>query len=113
MRPELARAGKTALDLVVDEDGADFIAAVTEALEELRRGDVDAAFALDGFDDDAAGFFGDELIYAVFVVVCAVLKARDHGCEGFLVFRVWCRGQASHSPAMEGTLEGDDFMFGT
>ena len=32
--PHLTSAGKTALDFVVDEDGADFIAAVSERLEE-------------------------------------------------------------------------------
>ena len=60
MGPERARARKSALDFVVDEDGADFIAAVAEVLEEGGGCDVDAAFALDGLDDYTAGFLCDE-----------------------------------------------------
>ena len=52
----MACAREAALDFVVDEDGADFGAAGSERLQEGGRGYVDAAFALDGLDDYAAGF---------------------------------------------------------
>ena len=57
MRPELTGSGEAALDFVVDEDGADFVAAGSEGLEERGCCDVDAAFALDGLDYYAAGLF--------------------------------------------------------
>ena len=53
--PEGSCAGETALDLVVDEYSANFVAAVSEGLEEGGGGNVYAAFALNGFDEDAAG----------------------------------------------------------
>ena len=90
MCPELACARESALDFVVDEDGADVVAAGSEGLEEGGRCDVDAAFALDGLDDHAAGFGGYEVFDAGFVVVGAVFEAGEHGAEGFLVFWVGC-----------------------
>ena len=90
--PEVPGAGEPALDFVVDEDGADVVAAGAEGAEERRRRYVDAAFALDGLDDDAAGFGGDEVAKAGLVVVGAVDEAGDHGAEGGLVFRVRGRG---------------------
>ena len=108
--PEAAGAGEAALDFVVDEDGADVVAAAAERGQERGRGDVDAAFALDGLDDDAAGALRDELLEAGFVVEGAVDETRDHGAEGFLVFRVRRRGQTAHGAAVEGAVEADDFV---
>ena len=110
VRPQLPRARESALDLVVDEHGADFVAAVPQGLEEGGRGHVDPAFALDGLDDHPAGFFGDEVPEAGFVVVGAVDEAGDHGAEGFLVFGVRRRGQAAHGPPVEGIVEADDLV---
>ena len=76
--PELAGAGESALDFVVDEDGADFRAAVSEVLEELGGGDVDATFSLNRLDYDAAGIFGDEVVDAGFVIVGPVSEAWQH-----------------------------------
>ncbi len=110
MGPQLACAREPALDFVVDEDGADLVAAVPERLEERRRRDVDAAFALDGLDDDAAGALRDQGVDAGFVVVGAVEEAGDHGAEGFLVFGVRGRGQAAHCAPVEGVVEADDLV---
>ena len=100
------------MDFVVDEDGAYFVAAGSERLEELGRGHVDAAFALDRLDDDAAGSFRHEVFYAGDVVVGAVDKTGDHGAEWFLVLWVRGRGQAAHCSAVEGVVEADDFVLG-
>lgn len=80
------------MDFIVDEDGADFVAAGAKRLEERGGGDVDAAFALDGFDDNAAGFFGDEFVDGGFVVVGRVFESWYHGRERLLVFWIWGSG---------------------
>lgn len=80
------------MDFIVDEDGADVVAAGSESLEKGGGGDVDAAFALDGLDDDAAGFFGDGFVDGGFVVVGPVIESGNHGRERFLVFWIGGRG---------------------
>lgn len=89
------------MDFVVDENGADFVTAGTKRLEELRRGDVDAALTLDGLDKDTACSFRNEIIDSSDIVVDSVSKAGDHRGKRFLVFRVRRRGQGAHCPAME------------
>lgn len=91
MSPERARARKAALDFIVDENGVHFVAAGSEGLQEGGRGDVDAAFALNGLDDNTASLFCHELFDRGFVIVGAVFEAGDHGAEGFLILRIWGR----------------------
>lgn len=88
--PEVAGSREAALDFVVDEDCANFIAAVPEGLEKGGCGDIDATLTLNGLDDYAASILCDQLVDAGFVVVCSVLEAGYHGRERFLVF--WVRG---------------------
>ena len=83
--PECAGAGETALDLVEYEEGADFCAAGAESCEKFRGGYVNAAFSLDGLDEDAASLVGDKGRNGIYVVVAAVREAREHGAERFLV----------------------------
>lgn len=110
MCPECACAGKPALDLIVDEHGADLVAAVAKGLQEGLGGDVDAAFALDGLDEDTACLGGDEVRDGGFVVEGPVAEAGEHGGEGFLVFGIGRRGEGAHCAAVEGVVEGDDFV---
>ena len=90
MRPQRTRAGEPALNLVVDEDRADIVAAVAERGEESGGGGVDAAFALDGLDDDARGGFCDvrgQLVGGG-VEGDGVEAGEERGERG-LVFGVW------------------------
>ncbi len=87
----MACSGEAALDFVVDEDGAYFVAAVSEGLEEGGRGNVNTAFALDGFDYHAARLFCNQSFDSCFVIVGPVLEAGYHRRERFLVLRVWGR----------------------
>jgi len=73
-------------------------------------GDVDAAFALDGLDDDTACLGGDEVRDGGFVVKGPVAEAGEHGREGFLVFGIRGRGEGAHCSAVEGVVEGYDFV---
>lgn len=101
MGPKLAGAAESALDFVVNEDGTDFVTASAEGGEERGSGDVDAAFTLDGLDEDAAGFGGYEIVEVGFDIVNAVDKTGDHRGKRLLVFGVRCCGKAAHSTAME------------
>ena len=100
------------MDFVVDEHGADFVAAIAYRLQELGCGDVDAAFALDGLDDYAACGGRDEGGEGGGVVVGSVSEAGDHGPEWGLVFGIGRRGEAAHCAAVETLVEGDDFVLG-
>lgn len=106
--PESAGAGETALDLIVDEDGADLAAALGQGDQELVRRGRDAAFALNGLDNDTAGLLGDGLVDGGDVVEGAELEAGQHGRKGLLVLGVVGGGQAAHGAAVEGIVEGDD-----
>lgn len=110
--PERAGAREPALDLVEDENRADTGAVLAEGGEEFGRGDVDAAFALDGLDENAAGLLGDEGFEGGRIVEDGVFEAGKHGGEGRLVFGVGGRGQGAHCSAVEGVVEGEDFVFG-
>jgi len=110
VRPQRARAGQTALDLIEDEHGADGVAALAEDEQELGRRDVDAALALDRLDDDTARLVRDQGLELRDVVVRAVLEPGDHGREGGLVFRVRGRGQSAHAATMKGVVEGDELV---
>lgn len=92
VRPQLTGSGQATLDLVVDENRVDFVAAVSERLQERRSGYVDAAFTLNGFYYNTAGFLRNQVLDAGNVVVGPVAKSRNHWGEGFLVFGVGRRG---------------------
>lgn len=108
--PESAGTGETALYFIVDENGVDLVAALTEGREELRRSDVDTALALDRFDHDTARSLGDEGLELVNVVVVAVLESWDHGRKGGLVLGVRGGGECAHGAAVEGVVEGDELV---
>ena len=101
MCPQLAGSGETALNFIVDENGADFVTAGTKRLEELRGGDVDATFTLDGLDENTACIFRNEISDPSDIVVGTISKTGDHRGKRFLVFRVRRCGQGAHCPAME------------
>lgn len=108
--PQLASTAETALDLVVDEDRADLVAALPQRDQELMGSNVDTTLALDGLDNDTASVLGDQLVDAVDVVVDCVLAAGNHRREGLLIFRVGCHAQRSHGAAVERAVERDDLM---
>ena len=109
--PEVAGAGEAGLDLVMYEDCACFCAAGAEGAEEGGGGDVDAAFALNGLDEDAAGGGGDEGEGGG-VVVGGGMETGEEGGEGRGVFGVRGRGEGAEGAAVEGVVEGEDVMFG-
>ena len=59
-REHLSGAAEAGLHLVDDEDDAVVVADPAHALEELRRRDDEAAFALDGLDHDRRDRLGGD-----------------------------------------------------
>ena len=110
VRPQLAGSGQTTLDLVIDENCIDLIAAGSKRLQEWRGGYVDAAFTLNGFYNDTAGLFRDQILNPSNVIVRSISEAWHHWGEGFLVFWVGRCGQGTHCTAVKGVLEGNNFV---
>lgn len=127
--PELAGGADARLDLVDDEEHVVLLGQLAQAAEEVGRGVVVAALALDGLDDDGRG--GDvprldqvlDLVEAglldlgvlLGVLVERVLELGEGGLwpvEGGdvdLVDRLGARGgQSAEQAAVEGRLEGQD-----
>lgn len=111
--PEFSGTTKTTLDLIVDQDSTDLVAAVAQSNEELVGGDVDTPLALDRLDDDTASVLRDQLVDAVNVVVGSVLASRHHGRERLLVFGVRGHAEGAHGTAMEGAVEAHNLVLGT
>lgn len=107
----MTRTAKPALDLIIDEDCADLVTALTERLQERWGRDVDSALALDRLNNYAACVLIDQFIDGCFVIIGAVLESRDHWGEGFLIFGIWGGGQCPHGPSVEGIVEGHDVAF--
>jgi len=112
MSPEGACAGKTTLNLVVDQQRANFRTSCTQRIQEIGRRNVNTAFALDRLNDDAAGFGGHKRVNSSNVVIRPVVEAWDHRGEGFLIFGIGCCGEGAHCAAMEGVVKGDKVVFG-
>ena len=87
------------------------MAAGAEGLEEGGRGDVDAAFALDGLHDDAAGVLRNQVMNPRFVVVVSVTEPGDHRLEWLLILGIRRCGQTTHRAAVETVVEAYDFVF--
>ena len=112
MRPQRTRAGEPALNLVVDEYRADFIAAVAERGEESVGSGVDAAFALDGLDDHPCGIRRDvrgQLIGGG--VEGDGVEAGEERGKGGLVFGIRGCGKGAEGAAVEGVGEREDLVF--
>jgi len=97
-------------DLVEDECEAELVAEVADALGVVGGVEVDAAFALDGFDDDRGGFGIDS--GGKFVEVAGV-NLNEAGREGIKAdFDLGIAGGGEHGEgsAMEALVEGDDLV---
>ena len=118
-----ARAREAALDFVDDEDDAVTVAKRAQRTQELGRRDIEAAFALHGFDDDGRHPFridvgfeeliecGQRLRAADAVVLDRerdVVDVRQHRAEAGLV-RLYLAGEAhaAEGAAVESAAEGD------
>ena len=104
----LAGAAHAGLNLIHDEQRAGGVCQRACFGEELLRERADAAFALDGFDEDGADFIGKLCAQIGDVVEADKLHARNHRPERFAVFRlVSCRNGAERA-AVKALLKGKE-----
>jgi len=100
----LARAAQACLDLVGHHQGALAGADLSDSLQVAVGGQVDAAFALDRFQDDAGGFGPDGPVQSLQVAEGHVLDPWHQGLEGLAVAGAARDGQAPRGLAVEGPL---------
>ncbi len=105
-------AGPTATgpDFIADEQEVVSIAEIAEAGQVSRVGDVHAAFALNGLDDDGDGFWVDFMLDGIEIVVGDVFKTGEVGGEAGADL-VLSRGHhGRETSAMERLVGGDDLV---
>ena len=104
----MAGTAEAGLDLVEEEEGVVAAAELFAGLEEFRGGDVDAAFALDWFEEDGDGVFVEGGFEGGDVVEGEVGEAFEERAEaGFDLFLAG-GGDAAEGSAVEAVVEGDD-----
>ncbi len=99
-------------DFIEDEGEVVLIAEGANAGEEVGIGDVDAALALDGFDEYGAGLGIDGVLESGEVVVGDVGEAGDEGSESCLIVGGGGGGKGAEGSSVETFEEGDDFEWG-
>ncbi len=90
-----AGASAAGPDFVEDEGEVMAVAEVADSGEVIVSGDIHSAFALDGFNDDGAGFGIDGLFEGGEVVEGDMDEAGDEGVEAFLVIGSWGCGECA------------------
>lgn len=104
----MAGTAEAGLDLVEEEEGVVAAAELFAGLEEFRGGDVDAAFALDGFEEDGDGVFVEGGFESGDVVEGEVGEAFEQGAEAGFDLILAGGGDAAEGSAVEAVVEGDD-----
>jgi hypothetical protein len=110
VRPEVTRPAQTALDLIVDQNSANFRAALTEGEEEFWGSNVDTALSLNGLNNDTTSRVRHQVVDSGNIVEITVTESGYHGREWRLVFGVGSSAQASHGAAVERVVERDELV---
>ena len=108
--PHLAGTAETRVDLVVEQQQAEFVADRAQVLQELHRGAADTAFALDRLDQDAGGLVVHHVAHDVGVVERRVQVAGRRRAEAFEVLLVAGGRQRIQQAAVERRLEADQLV---
>src|SRR4028119_709339 len=101
----MSGTSRARLDLVEDEDGAELVAEVAQALQETFGGNVHAALARDGLDQDGRSLGAGHLPGGFEVTVRGVDHAWEHGSEACLEGWLGGGGEAAVGAAVEGLCE--------
>ena len=104
----MAGTAEAGLDLVEEEEGVVAAAELFAGLEEFRGGDVDAAFALDWFEEDGDGVFVEGGFESGDVVEGEVGEAFEERAEAGFDLILAGGGDAAEGSAVEAVVEGDD-----
>src|SRR6185437_1581762 len=93
---------------VQPQKNAVLVARPAQLAQETLIGGPDAAFALDGLDDDARRLRSDGVTNGVHVVEGDVVESLDHRTEALQIFGIPRGGESGERPAVERALETDD-----
>ena len=107
---EAAKASETGLNFIEDEEEALFVAPLAYPLQVIVGGDVDAAFALNGFQHDGGGAFRGGGHDGFHVVVVHMYVAGGKGLEGFLVVGLAGGCDGGEGTPVEGVEGGDNLV---
>ena len=104
----LAGAAHAGLNFIDDEQRAGGAGEGAGFGEELLREGTNAAFALDGFDEDGADFVGEFGAQIGNVVEADELDAGNDGAKGLAVLGLVGGGHGAEGAAVEALLEGEE-----
>ena len=102
----LAGAAHAGLNLIDDQQRAGGTGQRAGFGEELLRQRTNAAFALDGFDENGADFIGEFGAQIGDVVEADELNAGNDGAEWLAILGLVGRGHGAEGAAVEALLEG-------
>ncbi len=103
-----AGAAHSGLDLVQDQEHSALVAQLPKSGEVIRRGDIDAPLALDGFDENRGRLIVQDRGDRAQVVVGHVDEAGHHRLEADVILGLGRRRQRGIGPAVEAPLHGHD-----
>ena len=107
MGEELARAAHAALHFIHHQHEAVLIAQRPQAPHERRRGDADAALALDRLHQHARRLRRDRGLHRFQITEGHGIEALDLGAEAFDIFGIAARSDGRQRAPVEGALESD------
>ena len=108
MREQRAGAGNAALHFIEDQHQAMCVAQVAQALQKFLRRRADAAFTLDGFDEDAADRRVDGGLDGVEIVERQHMEPVGQRLEALAHLFLVGRGNRRQRAAVKGVREGQD-----
>ena len=108
MGKQFAGAANTALHFVEYQHKPMFIRQRAKPAQALRRNGADAAFALDGFNEDGGGFICNRGFQRLMISKRHLIKAIDLGAEAFEIFRLASGCNRGEGAPVEGTFKGND-----
>ncbi|MCY1486270.1 hypothetical protein D9M68_199090 [compost metagenome] len=108
MGEKLAGAADAGLNLVEDQEQAEFVAEGAQFLHEFLGRGTDAALALDRLDQDRGGLLGDRILDGRDVAERNLVEPWGLWPETFNVLLLTTGGDRRDRAAVEGALEGDD-----
>src|SRR5262249_4898485 len=110
MRDPTAGSSHARLHFVEDQQQTMPVAQLAKSLQVAGRRQVDAALALDGFDQDGAGFTVDELGHGVEIAEGSVAEAGQERFESLVILGLPRRAQRSQGATVEAVEHTDDLV---
>ena len=104
----LARAPHAALNLIEDQECAVLVAKLAHALQVFCRRHMDAALALNRFEQDGARLRAHHLFQLFDIAVMHIVESRRQGTEAFVILRLPRRRQCRERASVKTVPRRDD-----